>query len=102
MQCVFGAAGVAAGWGRPQHQRPHPTLCYKLKTKFFRGSSASAITPQRQLWTRHCCAYPEQHLRRAGKRANFSAAKNLPFCTIKPFQFTRFSRGEKPNHKEFN
>jgi len=29
-----------------------------------------------------CCASPEQRLR-AGRRANFSAAKNLPFYTSK-------------------
>jgi len=36
LQYVCGAAVACAGWGRRKPQRPHPTLCYKLKTKFFR------------------------------------------------------------------
>ncbi len=40
IQCVYGAAVACAGWGRRKPQRPHPTPCYKLKTKLFRGSSA--------------------------------------------------------------
>jgi len=43
MQCVCGAAVACAGWGRRKPQRPHPTPCYKLKTKFFRGSSAMPL-----------------------------------------------------------
>jgi hypothetical protein len=40
-----------------------------------------------------CKASPEQCLRNAGKRANFSAAKNLPFRTSNPRRLQRL--GEK-------
>jgi len=40
MQCVSGATGVAAGWGRLQHQRPHRHVTTNKEQKFFRGSSA--------------------------------------------------------------
>jgi len=76
---------------RRKPQRPHPTLCYKLKTKFFKGSSAMPHL-RRETGGAAYCASPEKHLRRADKRANFSAAKNLPFLHIKP----------KERHKIFN
>jgi len=68
MQCVCGAAGVAAAPTRPQHQRPHPARCYKLKTKFFREvRPLSRLLRPKSPYGAGCCASPEQHFKTAGK-----------------------------------
>jgi len=40
MQCLFGAAAAAAGWGRLQQQRPHQQVIPSKRTKVYKSSSA--------------------------------------------------------------
>jgi len=72
---VCGAAAAAAGWGRLQQQRPHRHV-FTRKKQFLRARPLSRLQHVKSPYGAGCCAFPEQRLRSAGKRANFSAAKN--------------------------
>jgi hypothetical protein len=76
MQCVCGAVGAAAGWGRPQPQRPHRHVTTNKKEKFLR-SSASAYAAINIKNTR-CGILRLSRTMLEKRRQNFGAGKILP------------------------
>jgi len=68
---------------------------FKIKKEIRKraGSSACRYNIKKISRTRQCKASREQRLR-AGKRANFSAAKNLPFCTSKTKEIHKIFKGD--------
>jgi hypothetical protein len=76
MQCVCGAAGAAAGWGRLQHPASSPSSFYKKKRKFIKVRPLCRYYFLKYTQTRHCCASCGQHFKADWQ--NFGAGKILP------------------------
>jgi len=76
MQCVLGFA-AAFGCRRPAKSRSAQIMFIRTIGRLCRYSSLKVTRPLQ------CKASCEQRLRNTGKSTNFSAAKNLPFCTHK-------------------
>jgi len=71
---VSGAAGAAAGWGRPQ-PRVLTSKLLKEKTKVYKVRPPCRYYSPNPQWMRHCCASCGQHLEKRWQKANFGAVK---------------------------
>jgi len=80
---VCGSVGWRLGGGSRQPSRPHTNKFLPAKKYLFlkRVRPLCRYNTLKNHTDAANKASPEQHLRSAGKSANFSAAKNLHFCS---------------------
>jgi len=96
MQSVCGfVCGFAAASAQPQSRSVLTKILQQKRNKEKeRVRPLCRYNTLKTTRTRQCKASCEQRLR-AGKRANFSAAKNLPFCTSKTKEIHKIFKGRK-------
>jgi hypothetical protein len=90
MQCVY---SFAAAFGSPPASSQKPQRPNQLVYK--NGWSLLPLQQAKNYTDAASKAFRKQRLRSAGKRANFSAAKNLPFCLKEYTRIKRCQGGRK-------